>query len=105
MYICRFAGDFGPDTMGCDDALSRLANWRVSIGAVRCGAGFLGGSRSEFVSEEKKYGFSDQGRNMACLSSVQEIFTMVRYTILQTALARRIRWTIPSRKLWRANML
>lgn len=40
--------------------------------SVRCGAGFLGGSRSEFVSEEKKYGVSDQGGNMACLSSVQE---------------------------------
>lgn len=39
-------------------------------GAVRCW--FFGGSRSEFVSEEKKYGVSDQGGNMACLSSVQE---------------------------------
>lgn len=72
MYICRFAGDFGPDTMGCDDALSRLANGESA--SVRCGAGFLGGSRSEFISEEKKYGVSDQGGNMACLSSVQEIF-------------------------------
>lgn len=72
MYICRFAGDFGPDTMGCDDALSRLANGESA--SVRCGAGFGGSSRSEFVSEEKKYGVSDQGGNMACLSSVQEIF-------------------------------
>lgn len=40
MYICRFAGDFGPDTMGCDDALSRLANGESA--SVRCGAGFLG---------------------------------------------------------------
>lgn len=36
MYICRFAGDFGPDTMGCDDALSRLANGESA--SVRCGA-------------------------------------------------------------------
>lgn len=42
----------------------------------RCGAVlvFLGDSRSEFVSEGKKYEASDQGGNMACLSSVQEIF-------------------------------
>lgn len=70
MYICRFAGDFGPDTMGCDDALSRLANGESA--SVRCGAVLVLRVKIRFVSEEKKYRASDQGGNMACLSSVQE---------------------------------